>query len=234
MGTGRPSVHAKSARTTARLWLLPYVCVVDKSKHGPIPAARPEPDFLHVSWLGWLLIPADSVCMRRRQVETWSDLGRPPDPTFCMYLSPVDTSINRPPVRPCKVRPHHRPTMVASVRMRRRQVETWSDPGRPTRTRLSACIMVRMATHTGRFRMYASPTSRNMVRSRPAARPDFLHVSVARRHIDKWAARPTVRPCKVRPTCTTARLWLLPYVCVVDKLKHGPIPPDPTFCMYHG
>merc|ERR1711953_665838 len=87
----------------ARLWLLPYVCVVDKSKHGPIPAARPEPDFLHVSWLGWLLIPAASVCMRRRQAETWSDLGRPPDPTFCMYLSPVDTSINRPPVRPCKV-----------------------------------------------------------------------------------------------------------------------------------
>ena len=98
--------------------------------------------------------------MRRRQVETSSDLGRPPDPTFCMYLSPVDTLTT---VRPCKVRPHHRPTMVASVRMRRRQVETWSDPGRPTRTRLSACIMVRMATHTGRFRMYASPTSRNMV-----------------------------------------------------------------------
>ena len=95
-----PSVHAKSARTTARLWLLPYVCVVDKSKHGPIPAARPEPDFLHVSWLGWLLIPAASVCMRRRQVETWSDLGRLPDPTFCMYLSPVDTSINGPPARP--------------------------------------------------------------------------------------------------------------------------------------
>ena len=96
----RPSIHAKSARTTARLWLLPYVCVVDKSKHGPIPAARPEPDFLHVSWLGWLLIPAASVCMRRRQVETWSDLGRLPDPTFCMYLSPVDTSINGPPARP--------------------------------------------------------------------------------------------------------------------------------------
>merc|ERR1711911_300495 len=100
MGTGRPSVHAKSARTTARLWLLPYVCVVDKSKHCPIPAARPEPDFLHVSWLGWLLIPAASVRMRRRQAETWSDLGRPPEPTFCMYLSPVDTSINRPPARP--------------------------------------------------------------------------------------------------------------------------------------
>merc|ERR1711911_193794 len=59
--------------------------------------------------------------------------------------------------------------------------------------------MVRMATHTGRFRMYASPTSRNMVRSRPAARPDFLHVSVARRHIDKSAARPSMQSPYVFP-----------------------------------
>merc|ERR1711860_176621 len=117
-------------------------------------AARPEPDFLHVSWLGWLLIPAASVCMRRRQVETWSELGRPPDPTFCMYLSPVDTSINRPPVRPCKVRPHHRPTMVASVRMRRRQVETWSDPGRPP---------------DPTFCMYLSPVDTSI--NRPPVRP---------------------------------------------------------------
>merc|ERR1711860_450631 len=124
-----------------------------------------------------------------------------------MYLSPVDTSINRPPVRPCKVRPHHRPTMVASVCMRRRQAETWSDPGRPTRTRLSACIMVRMATHTGRFCMYASPTSRNMVRTRPAARPDFLHVSVARQHIDKSAARPSMQSPYVFPTCNFCNLY---------------------------
>ena len=181
---------------------LPYVCVVKPGtcilrRQRQISGARPDfhtCNFLCMRrlWLGWLL-------MRRRQVETSSDLGRPPDPTFCMYLSPVDTSINRPPVRPCKVRPHHRPTMVASVCMRRRQVETWSDPGRPTRTRLSACIMVRMATHTGRFCMYASPTSRNMVRSRPAARPDFLHVSVARRHIDKSAARPSMQSPYVFP-----------------------------------
>merc|ERR1712137_622167 len=51
--------------------------------------------------------------------------------------------------------------------------------------------MVRMATH-------ASPTSRNIIRSRPAARPDFLHVSVARRHIDKLAARPTVHRRQAR------------------------------------
>ena len=85
----RPSVVVK-----------PGTCIMRRQR--PISAARP--DFLHVSWLGWLLIPAASVRMRRRQAETWSDLGRPPDPTFCMYLSPVDTSINRPPVRPCKVR----------------------------------------------------------------------------------------------------------------------------------
>ena len=145
-----------------------------------------------------------------------------------MYLSPVDTLTT---VRPCKVRPHHRPTMVASVRMRRRQVETWSDPGRPTRTRLSACIMVRMATHTGRFCMYASPTSRNMVRSRPAARPDFLHVSVARRHIDKWAARPTVRPCKVRAVCLSN---VLP-TCNFCNLYHSNLKSSKGECLrpYH-
>merc|ERR1711860_446103 len=99
---GRPTRTRLSACIMVRMAThTDYVCVVDKSKHCPIPAARP--DFLHVSWLGWLLIPAASVRMRRRQAETWSDLGRPPDPTFCMYLSPVDTSINCPPARPSVV-----------------------------------------------------------------------------------------------------------------------------------
>ena len=151
------------------------------------PAARP--DFLHVSWLGWLLIPAASVCMRRRQVETWSDLGRPPDPTFCMYLSPVDTSINWPPARPsvvvkpgtCIMR-RQRPISAArpepdflhvswlgwllipaaSVCMRRRQVETWSDLGRlPDPT----------------FCMYLSPVDTSI--NGPPARPS-VHAKSAR------------------------------------------------------
>merc|ERR1711953_734700 len=99
--------------------------------------------------------------------------SRPPDPTFCMYLSPVDTLTT---VRPCKVRPHHRPTMVASVCMRRRQVETWSDPGRPTRTRLSACIMVRMATHTD----YVCVVDKSKHGPIPAGRPTRLSACICR------------------------------------------------------
>merc|ERR1711911_561843 len=121
-----------------------------------------------MGWLGWLL-------MRRRQVETSSDLGRPPDPTFCMYLSPVDTSINWPPARPSVV------VKPGTCIMRRQRPISAARP-EPDFLHVSWLGW-----------LLISPTSRNMVRSRPAARPDFLHVSVARRHIDKPAARPSMQ-----------------------------------------
>merc|ERR1712141_395554 len=90
--------------------------------------------------------------------------------------------------------------------------------------------MVRMATH-------ASPTSRNIIRSRPAARPDFLHVSVARRHIDKLAARPTGRRRQARnmynaPTTSDLGRPTRLSACICRQSKHGPIPaarPEPDF-----
>ena len=163
---------------------LPYVCVVKPGtcilrRQRQISGARPDfhtCNFLCMRrlWLGWLL-------MRRRQVETSSDLGRPPDPTFCMYLSPVDTSINWPPARPSVV----------------------VKPG--------TCIMRRQR-----------PIS--------AARPDFLHVSVARRHIDH---RPSMQSPPAPPpdygcfrtyASSTSR----------NMVRSRPPDPNPTFCMYHG
>ena len=161
------------------------------------------------------------------------------------HASPTSRNIirSRPAARPdflhVSVARRHIDKLAARPTVRRRQARnmynapTTSDLGRPTRTRLSACIMVRMATHTGRFCMYASPTSRNMVRSRPAARPDFLHVSVARRHIDKPAARPSMQSPPAPPpdygcfrtyASSTSR----------NMVRSRPPDPNPTFCMYHG
>ena len=217
---------------------LPYVCVVKPGtcilrRQRQISGARPDfhtCNFLCMRrlWLGWLL-------MRRRQVETSSDLGRPPDPTFCMYLSPVDTSINWPPARPsvvvkpgtCIMR-RQRPISAARpdflhVSVARRHIDhrpsMQSPPAPPP--------------DYGCFRTYASSTSRNMVRSRPAARPDFLHVSVARRHIDKPAARPSMQSPPAPPpdygcfrtyASSTSR----------NMVRSRPPDPNPTFCMYHG
>merc|ERR1711860_310576 len=212
-----------------------YRCVDGRQIHAERQISGARPDFhtcnflcMRRLWLGWLL-------MRRRQVETSSDLGRPPDPTFCMYLSPVDTSINWPPARPsvvvkpgtCIMR-RQRPISAARpdflhVSVARRHIDhrpsMQSPPAPPP--------------DYGCFRMYASSTSRNMVRSRPPAQPDFLHVSVARRHIDNPAARPSMQSPPAPPpdygcfrtyASSTSR----------NMVRSRPPDPNPTFCMYHG